>query len=212
MRVLDADKQPLGVLGFNEALKLAQARQMDLIEVAPNAVPPVCRIMEYGKFLYEESKKKRHVPGSQSGNRMKELQLSANIDPHDFQVKLARAIRFLSEDTKVRVKLRFRGRQRAHKEFGFDVMNRFVQGTVAYGRPDMAPKMAGDRDLHVTINPLPKDQRAKSPKGQADLPPDEGDSPEPDEADAVGHEDAPDATPETRGSAEGSADGQPSVG
>ncbi|KAB2655720.1 MAG: translation initiation factor IF-3 [Verrucomicrobia bacterium] len=166
VRVIDENKQPLGVMLLGDALKLAQNRLMDLIEVAPNATPPVCRILEYGKFLYEESKKKKDSPSSQSGNRMKELQLSANIDPNDFRVKLARAVGFLCADMKVRVKLRFRGRQRAHKEFGFDVMNKFVQATAAYGRSDCAPKMAGDRDLHVTINPLPRDQRAKAPDAE----------------------------------------------
>ena len=85
-------------------------------------------------------------------------------------MKLNRAIGFLCEDMKVRVKLRFRGRQRAHKEFGFDVMNRFVKATEAFGKSDHAPKMAGDRDLHVTINPLPRDQRAKTPKAEPEAP------------------------------------------
>ncbi len=170
VRVIDENKQPLGVMLLGDALKLAQNRMMDLIEIAPTATPPVCRILEYGKFLYEESKKKKESPSSNSANRMKELQLSANIDPNDFRVKLNRAIGFLCEDMKVRVKLRFRGRQRAHKEFGFEVMNRFVQATATFGRSDHAPKMAGDRDLHVTINPLPRDQRAKTPKAEPEAP------------------------------------------
>ncbi len=163
VRVIDEDKQPLGVMPLTDALRLAQNRRMDLIEVAPNAVPPVCRIMEYGKFKYEESKKKTDLKGRQTTNLTKELQLSANIDAHDFQVKLTHAIDFLSEGMKVRVKLRFRGRQKAHKEFGFEVVNRLIRETAAFGKPDTQPKLADKGDLQVLISPLPKDQRGKRP-------------------------------------------------
>lgn len=163
VRVIDEDKQPLGVMPLTDALRLAQNRRMDLIEVAPNAVPPVCRIMEYGKFKYEESKKKTDLKGRQTTNLTKELQLSANIDAHDFQVKLSHAIDFLSEGMKVRVKLRFRGRQKAHKEFGFEVVNRLIRETAAFGKPDTQPKLADKGDLQVLISPLPKDQRGKRP-------------------------------------------------
>lgn len=170
VRVLDETKQPLGVMPLGDALRLAQRKGMDLIEIAPTAVPPVCRIIEYGKFQYEESKKKKESQARQPANQMKELQLTANIDPHDFGVKLSHAIGFLCDDMKVRVKLRFRGRQRAHKEFGFEVMNKFVQEAAAYGRADSPPKMLGDRDLNVIISPLPRDKRAKRP-GEAKAPP-----------------------------------------
>ena len=170
VRVLDETKQPLGVMPLGDALRLAQRKGMDLIEIAPTAVPPVCRIIEYGKFQYEESKKKKESQARQPANQMKELQLSANIDPHDFGVKLNHAIGFLCDDMKVRIKLRFRGRQRAHKEFGFEVVNKFVQEAAAYGRADSPPKMLGDRDLNVIISPLPRDKRAKRP-GEAKAPP-----------------------------------------
>jgi translation initiation factor IF-3 len=170
VRVLDESKQPLGVMSLGDALRLAQSRGLDLIEIAPTATPPVCRIIEYGRFQYEESKKKKESHARQPSNQMKELQLSANIDPHDFGVKLGHAIEFLCDDLKVRVKLRFRGRQKAHKEFGFQVVNKFIQETAAYGRADAAPKMLGDRDLNVIISPLPRDKRAKRP-GEAKAPP-----------------------------------------
>ena len=170
VRVLDETKQPLGVMPLGDALRLAQRKGMDLIEIAPTAVPPVCRIIEYGKFQYEESKKKKESQARQPANQMKELQLSANIDPHDFGVKLNHAIGFLCDDMKVRIKLRFRGRQRAHKEFGFEVVNKFVQEAAAYGRADSPPKMLGDRDLNVIISPLPRDKRAKRP-GEPKAPP-----------------------------------------
>jgi translation initiation factor IF-3 len=145
---------------LDAALRLARDRQLDLIEIAANAVPPVCRIVDYGKFLYDEAKAQKG--GKASGGKMKELQLSPNIDPHDFQTKLAHAIEFLDEDMKVRVKLRFRGRQKAHKEYGFEIVNRFVAGAAAHGKADSPPKMLGDRDLNVVISPLPRNQRGKS--------------------------------------------------
>src|SRR5438876_2979933 len=118
IRVIDDTNQQLGVMSLDSALQLARQKNLDLIEIAANATPPVCRIVDYGKFLYQESKThKGNKP--QAGGKMKELQLSPTIDPHDFQTKLAHAIEFLAEDMKVHIKLRFRGRQKAHKEYGF---------------------------------------------------------------------------------------------
>ena len=164
VRVLDEAKQQLGVMSLNDALRLAQSKGLDLIEVAPNATPPVCRIVNYGKFLYEESKRGKDTRAHQSASRMKELQLSPSIDPHDLAVKRDHAIQFLCEDLKVRVKLRFKGRQKAHKEFGFQVVNQFVKEVAAYGQADSPPKMLGDRDLNVVITPLQRDRRAKNPR------------------------------------------------
>lgn len=154
---------------LGEALRLAQSKGLDLIEIAPTATPPVCRIIEFGKFQYEEAKKKKESQ-RQPTNQMKELQLSATIDPHDFKFKLGHAIEFLCDDMKVRIKLRFRGRQKAHKEFGFEVVNRFVQQAAAYGRADAAPKLLGDRDLNVIISPLPRDKRPPHPRAAAAKP------------------------------------------
>jgi translation initiation factor IF-3 len=164
VRVLDETKQQLGVMSLNDALRLAQVKGLDLVEIAPNATPPVCRIVNYGKFLYEESKRNKDANTNQSASRMKELQLSATIDPHDLAVKRDHAIRFLCDDLKVRVKLRFKGRQKAHKEFGFEVVNQFVKEVAAYGQADSPPKMLGDRDLNVVITPLHRDKRAKNPR------------------------------------------------
>ena len=167
VRVLDETKEQLGVMPLGEAIRLAQSKGLDLVEIAPNATPPVCRIVNYGKLLYEEAKS--HKESRKPGNKMKELQLSAGIDPHDFSVKLNRAIEFLCEGMKVRVKLRFRGRQRAHKEIGFDVVNKFVQGAAAYGQADAPPKMFGERDLNVTLSPLPRSKRPQ-PAREAHTP------------------------------------------
>ena len=169
---------------LGDALRLSQAKGLDLIEIAPTATPPVCRIMEYGKFQYEESKKKKEANARQPANQMKEIQLSANIDPHDLGVKLSHAIEFLCAEMKVRIKLRFRGRQKMHKEIGFGVVNKFIADAAPYGRADSAPKMLGDRDLNVMISPLPRDKRAKSPReGQPPLPPVQLTTPDTDEDD-----------------------------
>jgi translation initiation factor IF-3 len=162
--VLDETKQQLGVMSLNEALRLAMSKGLDLVEIAPNATPAVCRIVDYGKFMYEEAKKNKDSQGRQSASKMKELQLSPMIDPHDFSIKLGHAIDFLCEDMKVRVKLRFRGRQKAHTEFGFAVVNRFVKEAAAWGQADSPPKMLGDRDLNVVLSPLPRNKRAKHPQ------------------------------------------------
>ncbi len=160
VRVVGEDKQQLGVMSLDAALQIARKSQLDLVEIAANATPPVCRIVNYGKFLYEESK--AHKGQKQTGGRLKELQLSAAIDPHDFQTKLTQALKFLDEDMKVRIKLRFKGRQRAHKDVGFQIVNRFVAETALHGRADSPPKMLGDRDLNVVLSPLPKNQRGKT--------------------------------------------------
>ena len=164
MRVIDEAKEQLGVMPLNEALRLAQGKGLDLIEIAPNATPPVCRIVNYGKFLYEESKREKESQGRQAGSKMKELQISPAIDPHDLATKLGHAVQFLCGDMKVRVKLRFRGRQKAHKEIGFELINKFVKELALYGQADSPPKLLGDRDLNVLISPLPRNKRAKNPR------------------------------------------------
>jgi len=148
---------PLG-----EALQLARAKGLDLVEIAANATPPVCRIVDYGKFLYEEAKRNKDT--RQPAGKMKELQISPATDPHDLAVKRDQAIQFLCDDMRVRVKLRFRGRQKAHKEIGFDVMNKFVSDLAPYGQADSPPKMLGDRDLNALLSPLPRNKRAKNPR------------------------------------------------
>jgi len=151
-------------MSLNDALKLAQAKGLDLVEIAATATPPVCRIVNYGKFLYEEAKRNKDAHSRHSAGRLKELQLSAAIDPHDLAVKRDHAIQFLCDDLKVRIKLRFKGRQKAHKEVGFEVVNKFLAEIAPYGQADSPPKMLGDRDLNVLLTPLPRDKRAKNPR------------------------------------------------
>ncbi|HXS67372.1 MAG TPA: translation initiation factor IF-3 [Candidatus Polarisedimenticolia bacterium] len=180
VRVIDELKEQLGVMPLNEALQLARGKGLDLIEIAANATPPVCRIVDYGKFLYEESKRSKEA--RPSGGKVKELQISPSIDPHDMGVKRDHAIQFLCDDMKVRIKMRFRGRQKAHKEIGLSLMNRFVKELALYGQADSPPKMLGDRDLNVFVTPLPKAKRGKDPRESPKQPP--ADNPaNPDEGD-----------------------------
>jgi len=175
VRVIGDLKEQLGVMSLDQALRLARGKSLDLVEIAAAATPPVCRIVDYGKFLYEESKRAKESRPTAAG-KVKELQISPSIDPHDLGVKRNQATQFLCDDMKVRVKMRFRGRQKAHKEIGVALMNHFVKELAPYGVADSPPKMAGDRDLSVFIAPLPRSKRAKSPVDRAKLPPPEEDT------------------------------------
>jgi translation initiation factor IF-3 len=166
VRVIDENREQLGVLPLVDALRLAQSKGMDLIEIAATATPPVCRIMDYGKFRYEEAKKEKESARKPAG-KMKEIQISAVIDPHDVATKRAHAIEFLCADMKVRLKLRYKGRQKAHKEIGLQIMNQFVADLALYAVADSPPKMLGDRDLNVTLTPLPREKRARNQAAQA---------------------------------------------
>jgi translation initiation factor IF-3 len=160
--VIGVEGQQLGVLALGEAINLARANQVDLVEIAPNAVPPVCRLVDYGKYRYELSKREKEAKKHQHANRVKEIQLTATIDPHDLEVKLSHAVDFLCEEMKVKASLRFRGREMAHKEFGFQTLEKFVRELAPYGQPDSPPKLAG-RNLNVMLSPLPRAKRAPNP-------------------------------------------------
>ena len=132
------------------------------MEVAPNANPPVCRVVDFGKYKYEQEKRLKENKKHQHANKVKEIQLSATIDPHDFQTKVMHAIDFLCEDMKVKASLRFRGREMAHTEFGFQVVRKFLKEITTWGHADFEPKLNG-RSINVMISPLPKNKRAKHP-------------------------------------------------
>ena len=166
VRVIGADGQQLGVLQLADAIRQAQALGVDLVEIAPNATPPVCRIVDYGKFRYEQAKKEKESKKHQHANKVKEVQLSPQIDPHDFGVKLNHAIDFLCEDMKVKVTLKFRGRELAHKEFGFQQVNNFIKDLTPWGHPDFEAKLIG-KGINVMISPLPRNKRGKDPRALA---------------------------------------------
>ena len=162
VRVIGVDGKQLGVLSLGEALTMARANSVDLVEIAPNATPPVCRLVDYGKYRYEQAKRDKESKKHQHANKVKEVQLSPKIDPHDLGVKIGHAIDFLCEDMKVKVTLKFRGREMAHTEFGFQVVEKFLTDISAYGHPDFEPKLNG-RAINLMISPLPRNKRAKHP-------------------------------------------------
>jgi translation initiation factor IF-3 len=162
VRVIAGDGKQLGVIPLAEAINMARAQGVDLVEVAANAVPPVCRLVDYGKYRYEQSKKDKEAKKHQHANKVKEIQLSASIDAHDYGVKLSHAIDFACEDMKVKVSLRFRGREMAHTEFGFQVVNRFISDLAPFAHADTAPKLVG-RSINLIFTPLPRNKRAKNP-------------------------------------------------
>jgi translation initiation factor IF-3 len=162
VRVIDGDKN-LGVISLGDAINLARAKGVDLVEIAAGANPPVCRLVDFGKYRYELAKQEKEARKHQHANKVKEIQLSPNIDPHDFGVKLQHAIDFLCEDMKVKVTLRFRGREMAHKEFGFQQVNKLVKSLTTFGHPDADPKLIG-KGINVMLSPLPRAKRAKNPK------------------------------------------------
>jgi translation initiation factor IF-3 len=162
VRVVGVDGKQLGVLSLGEALTMARTNAVDLVEIAPNATPPVCRLVDFGKYRYEQAKRDKESKKHQHANKVKEVQLSPKIDPHDLGVKIGHAIDFLCEDMKVKVTLKFRGRENAHTQVGFQVIQRFLSEITSYGHPDFPPKLAG-RAINVMISPLPRAKRAKHP-------------------------------------------------
>ncbi len=163
MRIIGVNGEQVGVLTLSDAINMARANGVDLVEIAPNATPPVCRLIDFGKYRYELAKRDKDAKKHQHANKVKEIQLSANIDPHDFGVKLSHAVDFLCEDMKVKVTLRFRGREMAHKEVGFQQIQKFITDVTPYGHPDAAPKLIG-KGINVMLSPLPRNKRAKNPR------------------------------------------------
>ena len=167
VRVVAQDGKQLGVLQLGEAINMARAQGVDLVEIAPNATPPVCRLVDYGKFRYEQAKKEKEARKHQHANKVKEVQLSATIGPHDFSVKVGHAVDFLCDEMKVKVTLRFRGREMAHQEFGFQVVKKFINALAPYGHPDADPKLIG-KGINLMLSPLPRNKRARNPNQEAD--------------------------------------------
>jgi len=137
---------------IRRALDLAQENELDLVEVAPTAKPPVCRIMDFSKYKYDQEKKERRVKKSQKMTHLKQIRVKPHIDDHDYQVKLRQVIAFLNKKDKVKVNLFFRGREMAYKDQGKAVLDRFVIDTDEYGQPEKAPLIEG-RVMSVTIAP-----------------------------------------------------------
>jgi translation initiation factor IF-3 len=187
----------MGVISLSEALNLARAAGVDLVEIAPTATPPVCRVVDYGKYRYEQAKKEKESKKHQHASTVKEVQLSPRIDPHDLGVKTDHAIDFLCEDMKVKVTLKFRGREMQHTEFGFQVIKKFLENIAPYGHPDFQPKLIG-KGINVMISPLPRNKRAKNPRQVEGG--DEAEDSDEEPAEPAPKNDQPNAVPVDRGS------------
>lgn len=143
VRLIGADGENVGVVSIREALRLADDADLDLIEISPNATPPVCKILDLGKYRYELQKKKAEARKNQKVVEIKEVKLSPNIDTHDYEVKLRNAQRFISDGNKVKFTLRFRGREMAYLQQRQDVMNRVVADSEAYAKVEQPAKLEG---------------------------------------------------------------------
>lgn len=152
MRLVDDDGTQLGVVGIREAIDKAVENGMDLVEVAPNVDPPVCRIMDYSRFKYEQKKKQKMAKKKQHVTHLKEVRFKPKIEEHDYQVKLKQIKEFLSAKDKVRVSLRFRGRENAHKDLGMNLLNKIATDVSAIGEMEERPKTMG-RTMMMTLIP-----------------------------------------------------------
>jgi translation initiation factor IF-3 len=163
IRVIDADGSQLGVITPFDALKKAREQNLDLVEISPNAVPPVCRIMDYGKFLYENEKKERAAKKNQKQIVLKEVKFSVNVDEHDYVTKRNHVLRFLGEGDKVKASLRFRGREMAHQNLGRAVLDRLVKEVGDKGIVEFRPRMEGNT-MHVIMAPPKQSTGGGGPK------------------------------------------------
>ena len=153
VRVIGEDGEPIGIMTPEAALKIAYDQGYDLVLMAPQAQPPVCRIMDYGKFRFERDKKEKEAKKKQQVVELKEIQLSCRIDTHDFETKVRHAQRFLSEGNKVRVVMRFKGREMSHMAIGQEIMQKFRESCSEKGAVDKAPVLDG-RILSMVIAPI----------------------------------------------------------
>ena len=143
IRVIGPTGEQLGIMSTREALAMAGEKEMDLVKIAPTANPPVCKIMDYGKYRFELQKKEKEARKNQKVVETKEIRLSLNIDTNDFNTKVNHALKFLKEGNKVKVSIRFRGREMAHTELGVDVMKRFAEAMEGKATIDKQPKLEG---------------------------------------------------------------------
>jgi translation initiation factor IF-3 len=152
VRLIGPDGGQLGILSIQRAQELADQNELDLVEVAPSATPPVCRIIDYSKFKYDQEKKEREAKKHQKQGKLKEIRLKPNIDEHDFATKVKQAIGFLKKNDKVKINLFFRGRQMEHLDLGRKILDKFIMDTQNAGTVEKLPSMEG-RIMSFVIAP-----------------------------------------------------------
>ena len=155
IRLIGAEGENLGVVTPARAMELAEQVELDLVEISPNASPPVCKIMDFGKFKYEQQKRESEARKNQKIIEVKEVKFRPNTDHHDYDVKMRNVEKFLAKGDKVKVTLRFRGREMAHQNLGRELLERVAEDTKEMGKVESMPKMEG-RQMIMMIGPLPK--------------------------------------------------------
>lgn len=154
VRVIDVDGAQLGIMTVRDARRVAEEKNLDLVNVAPTARPPVCRIMDYGKFKYEQSKKEKEARKNQKIILLKEVRMTPNIEDHDFQVKLKNVVKFLQEGDKVKVSVRFRGREITHSSIGQQLLMKLAAAVSDQCIVERMPKLEG-RSMIMILAPKP---------------------------------------------------------
>ena len=163
IRLIGAEGEQLGIMSSRDAMNLAAEKNLDLVKIAPTAAPPVCRIMDYGKYRFEQQKKEKEAKKNQRVVDIKEIRLSLNIDTNDFNTKAGHAQRFLKDGDKVKVSIRFRGREMAHTSLGLGVMRRFAELLEEFATIEKQPKLEG-RSMQMYLVPLKEKVQNKEEK------------------------------------------------
>ena len=167
--MIDENGEQLGVMVPFEALKMAREKSLDLVEISPNAVPPVCKIQDYGKYLYEKDKSDRAARKKQKVIVIKEVKFSVTVDEHDYITKKNMAVRFLGDGDKVKASLRFKGRQMAHRDLGYKIINRLIVDIGDAGTVEFMPRMEGTT-LHAILAPTKKAEVQQPPAPKKVVP------------------------------------------
>ena len=155
LRIIDTDGSQLGIMSASEALDKAAEKNLDLVKISPMAKPPVCKIMDYGKYRFEQAKREKEARKNQHIVDIKEIRLSLNLDTHDINTKLGHAKRFISEGDKVKVSIRFRGREMGHPELGYEIMRKFADSCAEFANIEKPAKLEG-RNMLMFLAPKPK--------------------------------------------------------
>lgn len=155
VRCIDENGEQIGVIPTRKALVLAHEAGLDLVEIAATSKPPVCRIMDHGKYKYEQDKKKKEAKKKQANTKLKEVKFHVNVGEHDYQTKLRHAHEFLDSGNRLKVSLMFRGRENAHRELGFELMQRVIQDCAEQGTVEQAPRLMG-RNINMMLVPKKK--------------------------------------------------------
>ncbi|MFE3451086.1 translation initiation factor IF-3 [Nonomuraea sp. NPDC059194] len=166
VRLVGPNGEQVGIVSIHDALKLAQEADLDLVEVAATARPPVCKLMDYGKFKYESAMKAREARKNQAHTIIKEIKLRPKIDPHDYETKKGHVVRFLKAGDKVKVTIMFRGREQSRPELGFRLLQRLAEDVTELGFVESQPKQDG-RNMIMVIGPHKKKAEAKAEKAAA---------------------------------------------